>query len=104
MTTAFRGCHPEEREGSCLDLSGASSFHGFKNWPEDSDFGPHQDVILSEKYYYVYLLTNWNNRVIYVGVRSDLRRRTYEHKSKLVKGLRRNTTLINWSTTRKLQT
>jgi putative endonuclease len=39
-----------------------------------------------EKSYYVYLLTNWNNRVIYVGVTNDLNRRTYEHKKKLVPG------------------
>ena len=39
-----------------------------------------------EKSYYVYLLTNWNNRVIYVGVTNDLMRRVYEHKQKLVPG------------------
>ena len=39
-----------------------------------------------EKLYYVYLLTNWNNKVIYVGITNDLRRRLFEHKSKLVKG------------------
>lgn len=36
--------------------------------------------------YYVYLLTNWNNRVIYVGVTNNLERRIYEHKNKLVEG------------------
>ena len=36
--------------------------------------------------YYVYLLTNWNDKVMYVGVTSNLERRLYEHKNKLVKG------------------
>ena len=39
-----------------------------------------------DKAYYVYLLTNWNNRVIYVGVTGDLERRVYEHKNKLHQG------------------
>jgi len=39
-----------------------------------------------EKTYYVYLLTNWNNKVMYVGVTSNLERRIYEHKNKLVDG------------------
>jgi putative endonuclease len=36
--------------------------------------------------YFVYLLTNWNNKVIYVGVTNDLERRLYEHKNKLIEG------------------
>ena len=36
--------------------------------------------------YYVYLLTNWNNKVMYLGVINNLERRLYEHKNKLVKG------------------
>ena len=36
--------------------------------------------------YYVYLLTNWNNSVMYVGVTNDLNRRIYEHKKKLTEG------------------
>ncbi len=39
-----------------------------------------------EKTYYVYLLTNWNNQVMYVGVTNDLERRIYEHRNKLVDG------------------
>jgi putative endonuclease len=42
--------------------------------------------VIHERRYYVYLLTNWNNRVIYVGVTNDLTRRIYEHKNKLVEG------------------
>lgn len=35
---------------------------------------------------YVYILTNLTNRVLYVGVTSDLVKRMYEHKNHLVKG------------------
>ena len=40
----------------------------------------------SEKTYYVYLLTNWNNKVMYVGITNNLQKRIYEHKNKLIKG------------------
>jgi len=36
--------------------------------------------------YYIYFLTNWNHKVMYVGVTNDLQRRIYEHKNKLAKG------------------
>ncbi|MCW5785696.1 MAG: GIY-YIG nuclease family protein [Nitrospirales bacterium] len=36
--------------------------------------------------YYVYLLTNWNNNVMYVGMTNNLERKMYEHKKKLLKG------------------
>ncbi len=42
------------------------------------------------KNYYVYLLTNWNNKVIYVGVTNDINRRIYEHKNKLIDGFSKN--------------
>lgn len=35
---------------------------------------------------YVYLLANKHNNVLYTGVTSELSRRIYEHKNKLVKG------------------
>ena len=36
--------------------------------------------------YYIYILTNKNNTVLYTGVTNDLRKRVYEHKEKLNKG------------------
>ena len=36
--------------------------------------------------YFIYILTNWNNKVIYTGVTNNLVRRIYEHKNKLLNG------------------
>lgn len=41
---------------------------------------------MEPKQYYVYLMTNYNNTVIYIGVTNNIVRRVYEHKSKLIKG------------------
>ncbi|MDP2363031.1 MAG: GIY-YIG nuclease family protein [Ignavibacteria bacterium] len=38
------------------------------------------------KSYYIYILTNKNNSVLYVGVINDIVRRIWEHKSKLIEG------------------
>ena len=54
-------CHPELVEGSHTQL-------------------------MAEKQYYVYILMNKWNTVSYIGVTSDLMKRLYEHKNKLVKG------------------
>jgi len=38
------------------------------------------------KTYYVYIMTNKSNKVIYTGITNDLIRRIFEHKQKIVKG------------------
>ena len=38
------------------------------------------------KQYYVYLLTNFSNSVIYTGFSSNLKTRVYQHREKLVPG------------------
>lgn len=38
------------------------------------------------KQYYVYILTNNNNNVLYTGITSNLIKRIYEHKNKLADG------------------
>ncbi len=39
-----------------------------------------------ERAYYVYMLTNVSNRVLYTGVTNNLKRRLYEHKHELCEG------------------
>ena len=36
--------------------------------------------------YYVYIITNKENKVLYTGVTNNLERRMYEHKNKIIKG------------------
>ena len=36
--------------------------------------------------YYVYILSNWNDSVLYIGVTNNLPRRLYEHRNHLVTG------------------
>ena len=36
--------------------------------------------------YFVYVLSNWDNSVLYIGVTGNLPRRLYEHRSHLVDG------------------
>ena len=39
-----------------------------------------------DKQYYVYIMTNKNNTVLYTGVTSDLKKRVFQHKEKLADG------------------
>ena len=36
--------------------------------------------------YVVYILTNWNHKVMYIGVTNNLHKRLYQHKNKLIDG------------------
>ena len=39
--------------------------------------------------FYVYILTNWNNDVMYIGVTNHLERRVNEHRSGMIEGFTR---------------
>ena len=41
---------------------------------------------MSERNYYIYIMANWDNQVVYVGVTNNLLRRLAEHKDKKVRG------------------
>ena len=39
-----------------------------------------------EKFYYVYILTNYNETTFYIGVTGNLEKRIWEHKNKVLEG------------------
>ena len=41
---------------------------------------------MESRTYYVYILTNKNDNVLYIGMTNDLLRRVYEHKQGIYKG------------------
>lgn len=43
-------------------------------------------MTIDMKQYCVYILTNKNNSVLYIGVTGNLQRRIYEHKNKIIEG------------------
>jgi putative endonuclease len=38
------------------------------------------------KQYFIYIMTNKRDSVLYTGVTNDLKKRVYEHKTKLIEG------------------
>jgi putative endonuclease len=44
--------------------------------------------------YFIYIMTNVKNSVLYVGVTNDLSRRVFEHKSRLIPGFASKYNLI----------
>ena len=88
-------CHPEFISGSRFGSWGPARCPN--NTEINSGRQQNQSVILSSsqdlrvysnpmKQYYIYILTNKSNKVLYIGVTNDLERRMYEHKNKMVDG------------------
>ncbi len=50
-----------------------------------SELGSESQVYMNRQYY-VYILTNKSNKVLYIRVTNSLERRVFEHKNKLVEG------------------
>ena len=50
---------------------------------------------MEKSLYFVYMLTNKNNNVFYTGVTSNLVKRVFEHKTKVVDGFSKDITLQN---------
>ena len=48
------------------------------------------------KDYYVYIMTNQYNNVMYIGITNDLKEGFTNIRQGILKGLPRNTTYINW--------
>ncbi len=50
--------------------------------------------LMRTKQFYVYIMTNKRNTVLYTGVTNDLIRRVYEHKQKLVEGFTKKYNIV----------
>lgn len=47
-------------------------------------------IPFNRKQYYVYIMTNKINTVLYTGITSDLEKRIWEHKEKVIDGFTKN--------------
>jgi len=56
----------------------------FFEWPRNDSHLIWRTIVKNQ--YYVYIITNKTNKVLYTGVTKDLKRRIYEHKEKFVAG------------------
>src|SRR5665648_1209698 len=54
------------------------------------DRGEAVAIPFNRKQYYVYIMTNKINTVLYTGVTSDLKKRIWEHKEKVIDGFTKN--------------
>ena len=76
-------CHPEQREGP---LSKCGRFDSAIIPKIITTFAPPNNNLMKLNIYYVYILSNESNKVLYTGVTNNLVRRVYEHKSNIQKG------------------
>ncbi|HUU19236.1 MAG TPA: GIY-YIG nuclease family protein [Sedimentisphaerales bacterium] len=44
--------------------------------------------------YYVYIMTNKVNTVLYTGITNDIRRQVYEHRQKLIEGFTKKYNIV----------
>jgi len=51
-------------------------------------------AISLDKQYYIYIMTDKSNTVLYTGVTKDLKRRVFEHKEKLIDGFTKRYNII----------
>jgi putative endonuclease len=52
-------------------------------------------IPFNRKQYYVYIMTNKINTVLYTGVTSNLKKRIWEHKEKVIDGFTKTIISIN---------
>jgi len=52
------------------------------------------ESMVTIRQFYVYIMTNEHNSVLYTGVTNDLRRRVYEHKDKVADGFTKKYNVI----------
>jgi len=60
-----------------------------------------------EQQFYVYIMSNKNDTVLYTGVTNGLRRRVYEHKEKVIEGFTKKyniTKLVHYEILRDAET
>jgi len=62
--------------------------------PWQFHFSHQKGRTMGERQFYVYLMTNKGNTVLYTGVTNNLRRRVYEHKEKLTDGFTKKYNIV----------